>query len=146
MNINIRDIRIEDYKDLYEIRQMSAVMENILAYKEEPKDKVKKHIENRTESDYWFVAEIDNKVVGMISLKVHQNPRKSHVGYITIMVSSDYHGKGIGTMLMKKVIDLADNKLNLKRLELSVFKDNTRAVNLYKKFGFEIEGTVRMSV
>jgi putative acetyltransferase len=41
------------------------------------------------------------------------------------------------------MLDIADNWLNLHRLELQVYTDNERAINLYKKFGFEIEGTLR---
>jgi putative acetyltransferase len=41
------------------------------------------------------------------------------------------------------VLDLADNWLNLTRIELSVYTDNAAGLALYKKFGFEIEGTHR---
>jgi L-phenylalanine/L-methionine N-acetyltransferase len=41
------------------------------------------------------------------------------------------------------IIALADNWLNVSRLELTVFTDNARAISLYKKHGFEIEGTHR---
>jgi putative acetyltransferase len=43
---------------------------------------------------------------------------------------------------MQAGIDLADNWLNLRRLELEVFVDNEPAIQLYKKFGFTIEGTL----
>ena len=41
------------------------------------------------------------------------------------------------------MLDLADNWLNLTRIEPSVYTDNAAAVVLYEKFGFEIEGTHR---
>jgi len=44
---------------------------------------------------------------------------------------------------MQAVIDPADNWLNLARLELMVFSDNVRAINLYRAFGFVTEGTYR---
>jgi putative acetyltransferase len=44
---------------------------------------------------------------------------------------------------MGAVLDLADNRLNLTRIEPSVYTDNAAAVVLYEKFGFEIEGTHR---
>jgi L-phenylalanine/L-methionine N-acetyltransferase len=44
---------------------------------------------------------------------------------------------------MEAALDLADNWLDLTRVELSVYTDNAAAVALYKKFGFEIEGTRR---
>ena len=40
-------------------------------------------------------------------------------------------------------MDLADNWLGLTRIALSVYTDNTAGVALYKKFGFEVEGTHR---
>ena len=44
---------------------------------------------------------------------------------------------------MEAAIDMTDNWLNLKRVELDVYTDNARAIHLYKNFGFEIEGTRR---
>ena len=56
-------------------------------------------------------------------------------------VRDDQQGKGVGSALMQAVLDLADNWLNLIRIELHVYTDNTAGVALYEKFGFQIEGT-----
>jgi putative acetyltransferase len=45
---------------------------------------------------------------------------------------------------MSTVVDLADQWLNLSRLELEVYTDNDAAIHLYERFGFEIEGTHRL--
>jgi putative acetyltransferase len=58
-------------------------------------------------------------------------------------VHDDFHGRGIGSALMAALIDVADKWLDLKRLELTVYVDNAAAVALYRKFGFEVEGTRR---
>ena len=42
---------------------------------------------------------------------------------------------------MQAALDLADNWLQYTRIELTVFTDNADAIALYRKFGFEIEGT-----
>jgi len=42
---------------------------------------------------------------------------------------------------MEACLDLADNWLNLSRLDLRVYVDNAPAIALYERFGFEIEGT-----
>ena len=55
-------------------------------------------------------------------------------------IKDNVQGKGVGSALLATVTDLADNWLNLKRIEISAYVDNERAINLYKKFGFEIEG------
>jgi putative acetyltransferase len=56
------------------------------------------------------------------------------------MVHADYQGRGIGTALLKKILELADNWLMMVRVELTAFVENEGAVRLYKSFGFEIEG------
>jgi L-phenylalanine/L-methionine N-acetyltransferase len=58
-------------------------------------------------------------------------------------VRDSWQGKGIGSALMQAALDLADNWLGLRRLELRVYADNARAIALYRKFGFEVEGTHR---
>jgi len=60
---------------------------------------------------------------------VNNSARIRHSGSIGITVSKDYQGKGIGKVLLNKVIDLADNWLMLVRLELGVFTDNERCSN-----------------
>jgi putative acetyltransferase len=58
-------------------------------------------------------------------------------------VHDDYTGRGVGSALMQAMIDQADRWLGLKRLELTVWTDNHRAIALYERFGFEREGVLR---
>lgn len=139
MNLNIRDIKIEDYKEISKIRKMPGVMENILSNKDEEEELIKEKIINRGKNQYWYVAEENGKVIGLGILMNHGNLRKKHVGVITLMVNSDYQNKGIGSLLMDKLINLSES-INIIRLELCVFRDNYKAINLYKKFGFKEEG------
>ncbi|EIW6614223.1 GNAT family N-acetyltransferase [Clostridium perfringens] len=139
MSLKIRDIKIEDYKEISKIRKMPGVMENILSNKDEEDELIKEKIINIGNNKYWYVAEEDGKVLGLGILMNHGNLRKKHVGVITLMVNSDYQNKGIGSLLMDKLINLSES-LNIIRLELCVFRDNYKAINLYKKFGFKEEG------
>lgn len=85
----------------------------------------------------------DNEVVGQLGLHTFPHrPRRRHAGRIGMAVRDDWQGKGVGTALMQAAIDLADDWLNLTRLELNVFVDNAGAIRLYEKFGFTIEGTM----
>jgi putative acetyltransferase len=60
-----------------------------------------------------------------------------------MVVRDDFQGQGVGTALLQAALDLADNWLNLLRLELEVYTDNEPAVRLYTRAGFVIEGTLR---
>lgn len=89
---------------------------------------------------YRLVAVADEQAIGMISLHGSPNPRLAHAAGLGMMVHPDYWGRGVGTALMAKILDVADNWLNLKRVDLDVNMDNQPAINLYEKFGFVIEG------
>lgn len=89
-----------------------------------------------------LVAEIGGKVIGDAGLHLYQRSRR-HAGAIGMAVSEGYQGQGVGTALLAAVLDLADNWYALSRVELEVYVDNTRAIRLYEKHGFDIEGVHR---
>jgi putative acetyltransferase len=62
------------------------------------------------------------------------------------MVHDDYVNQGIGRALMERLLDLADNWLGLKRVELDVMADNAPAIHLYESLGFEREGIKRAAM
>jgi putative acetyltransferase len=90
-----------------------------------------------------LVAEVEGKAIGMLFLVREQNPRRSHAASLGMAVHDAYAGRGAGTALMAAAVDLADNWLQVKRLELNVYADNARAIALYQRFGFEREGLMR---
>src|SRR4030095_5425620 len=98
------------------------------------------------ELDYnsaMLVAIIDGKVIGSGGLKRAVHHRRSHVGELGMAVHDAYAGRGAGTALMTALVEIADRWWNIKRLELSVYADNARAIALYERFGFEREGLHR---
>lgn len=94
---------------------------------------------------YPLLACADAEVVGQLGLQTYPTaPRRKHAGSLGMAVRDDWQGRGVGTALMQAAVELADNWLNLTRLELEVFTDNAPAVRLYQKFDFVIEGTHKL--
>lgn len=103
----------------------------------------KKRLETMAPQDRILVAVVGGEVVGNLGLHPVTNVRRAHVAGIGMAVRDDSQGKGVGTALLSAAVDLADNWLNLLRLELTVWTDNEAAQRLYRGQGFVLEGTHR---
>ncbi|MDR6982962.1 putative acetyltransferase [Rheinheimera pacifica] len=88
---------------------------------------------------YNLVAEVEGKVIGQLGLQVCQSPRRRHVAELGMGVSEEYQGQGIGSALLRSALEMADNWLNIRRMELTVYTSNEAAIALYERFGFEVE-------
>ncbi|MCL1695666.1 GNAT family N-acetyltransferase [Lysinibacillus sp. BPa_S21] len=93
-----------------------------------------------------FVAEIEKQIVGYLIVQGNHMPsRVSHRAYIVVGIHQEYRGQKIGTALFSHLDDWAKEK-SIHRLELTVMTNNTAGIALYKKMGFEIEGTKKHSL
>jgi L-phenylalanine/L-methionine N-acetyltransferase len=79
--------------------------------------------------------------LGLFPTNGSNSMRRSHVMGLGMSVHDDWHGRGIGSALMKAALERADNWTNILRIELTVFVDNESALALYRRHGFVMEGT-----
>lgn len=91
-------------------------------------------------------GDASGEVVGTIALIGQEQPRRRHVASLGMAVRDDWQGRGVGTKLLAAALDLADNWVQVTRVELDVYPDNEPAVRLYTALGFEVEGTARKAV
>jgi L-phenylalanine/L-methionine N-acetyltransferase len=144
MDITIRREEPGDFEEVYEIFTCPKVIWETLQLPYPSREAWRRRMAEPEDGRYSLVALVDGRIVGRLGLSTEMGrPRRKHVGGIGMAVRDDFQGQGIGTALMRAAVDMADNWLNLLRLELTVFTDNEPAVRLYKKCGFEIEGTLR---
>lgn len=95
-------------------------------------------------SELLIVAERAGTVVGSAGLHpAGPRARRRHAMTLGISVLPSAQGQGVGTALMASLCHYADGWAGVLRLELMVFVDNERALALYRKFHFEIEGRLR---
>ena len=79
----------------------------------------------------YFVAKIDNKVVGYIAA----NLLYDHIDILSILVNNEYVRKGIASTLLSALLDYAIY-INMHDILLEVRTTNIPAQKLYEKFNF----------
>jgi len=79
------------------------------------------------------------EIIGYASIQKFAHPRLAGTGDLNIYIHQDYQGAGLGTALMVMLLNAA-NEQSLHRINLEVVADNEKAVHLFRKFGFNVEG------
>ncbi|MCC7117588.1 MAG: GNAT family N-acetyltransferase [Anaerolineales bacterium] len=104
--------------------------------------------EESTPANHYFSIRAleDNRLLGDINLDVINNwgSRDAFVG-LGIYAREDW-GKGYGTDAMQIALRFAFTELNLRRVTLTVFEYNPRAIRSYEKAGFKREGCLRQAL
>ena len=140
--LTIRAREPSDWPEVTELMELPKVRWGTLRLPYTSKDQWRKMMENPPDGMTGIVAVLDGRIVANAGVN-RLKGRRSHVGDIGMSVHDDFCGRGIGTAMLTTLVDVADNWLNLRRLELAVYIDNEPAIRLYRKFGFEVEGTRR---
>ncbi len=91
------------------------------------------------------VAFASGKAVGFLAAMGGERNRLRHSALVALGVLREQWSQGVASALLGHVIAWAP-AAGVKRLELTVHTSNERATSLYRKFGFEVEGTRRCSL
>ncbi|GAB6045677.1 UDP-4-amino-4,6-dideoxy-N-acetyl-beta-L-altrosami ne N-acetyltransferase [Caminibacter profundus] len=124
---NFVNLTLNEKKEVLEWRNHPEIRKWMYNKEEIP---LKNHLEfieslKKDKSKLYF--KMDN--IGVINYKISNNTAE-------IGLHKNPEKKGVGKILMQKLIDYGFNELNLKTLTLNVFEENKIAINLYKNFGF----------
>lgn len=89
-----------------------------------------------------YVAEDDGGVIGLYKLIPNRIGRGSHVSNASFMVDPAAHGRGAGRALGEHCLDEA-RRQGYDAMQFNfVVSTNAAGVNLWKKLGFEVVGTL----
>lgn len=83
-----------------------------------------------------LIAVYDNEIAGTVSLL---NTDENNIYIASMAVKPEYHGKGVGSMLLKKTDKIASEK-QCQKLILETSAPLIDAIRLYEKFGYERTG------
>lgn len=83
-----------------------------------------------------IVAEIDGNIIGSLQFSAGTRPRTAHAGEFSVSVLKKYWGNGIGTELVKYLIEWCKQTKIIRKINIIVRNDNFSAIHIYKKLGF----------
>jgi len=86
----------------------------------------------------------EERVIAVSSLKFSQMEHNKRVTTFGITVHDDYQGLDLGKKITEYLIDIAQGK-GLKKMVLKVVAHNSRAISVYRRYGFIVEGKLKMN-
>lgn len=147
----IREIKIEDAKAFNSlIKDVEANSDYMLMEAGErtsTDDQQRKQIARiqQQNNSTILVAELEGNLAGYLIAIGGSTKKTHHSAYIVIGVAERHRGQGLGSALFQQ-LEVWAEKSQISRLELTVVTKNQPGIALYKKSGFEIEGTKRSSL
>ncbi|MDA8219024.1 MAG: GNAT family N-acetyltransferase [Dehalococcoidales bacterium] len=88
-----------------------------------------------------LVACVEGRLVGDVSLHFHTGPTR-HIGRVRIFLARDYRHRGLGTKMLREVVEIA-KRFGLQQLLAEVVVEQTQVVKAFQKLGFELESHYR---
>jgi len=139
-------LRPLEREDLYFVHQMDNNASVMRYWFEEPFETFaelsalyEEHIHDQRERR--FVVEHAGTKAGLVELvEIDHVHRRAE---FQIIVAPDHQGKGIASKATRLAMEYGFMVLNLNKIYLIVDKENQKALHIYQKQGFEVEGTLR---
>ena len=146
--ITIRQVTVEDAERFLRLRQQLDHETKFMMLEpgerqttiEQEHERLKNML--AADNQMTFLAEDDREIVGYLWANGGTYRRNHHNVHIVIGILRAYTNQGIGTRLFQTCEAWARER-GLHRLELTVMAHNHPGLALYKKMGFEIEGTAK---
>lgn len=139
--INLRKLSLKDKENMYEWMVDNEINKNFrINFKNIQKDQIKNFIKNsyNKENIHLAIVNEEDEYLGTISLK-NINYIDENAEY-AIVLRKKALGSGVANIATNKILNIAFNDLNLKKVYLNVYSDNLRAIKFYEKMNFEYEG------
>ena len=141
------ELKEQDLRELIEVHN-SVIEEGLYFHRNEglPNlETAREWYQNHIKAGLFYLAtRVNRELVG--GATIEPGPGKaSHVAYFGIYLKRQFRSIGIGTRLIKRIIEIAQQK-GFEIIKLTVFQTNRQAFRLYKKFGFREIGRIKGGV
>jgi L-phenylalanine/L-methionine N-acetyltransferase len=137
----IRQITNNDFEFIFKL-YMHPTVNPFLLYETMPIEAFKPIFDDLLQQKIIFIFAENNENIGMFKM-IPLAHRTSHINYLGgVAIHPDYAGKGFGGKMIDEILELGKTR-NLKRIELSTATFNQKAIKLYEKKGFILEGVLK---
>lgn len=141
----IRPMEEKDLKAVNEIYN-DAILNTTALYREELEtleERQEWYSKKLQKGDPMFVYEENNQVIGFVTF-AHFLPYRAYRYTVehSIYVHKEHRGKGIGTKLLKCIIEEA-NKRQIKTIIASIDEENVGSIKTHEKLGFYFAGRIK---
>jgi len=89
-----------------------------------------------------YTVLVDGAVAGMVQTAEDEEPRYRHAG-IDVFLDPAVHGRGIGTEVLRRVVDHLFRERGHHRITIDPAASNAAAIRAYAKVGFKPVGIMR---
>lgn len=135
--IEIREAKEKDLAGLAKMYKQVFKLHNVF---EKPEEEVKEYLEKLHNKFTIVIAAHEDEIVGGCVVVVRVDTEKHKLSQIKhVAVLDEYHGKKVGTELMKK----AEEIIGRGKVEIHIAKADDDAAEFYKKLGYEVEGELK---
>src|SRR5579872_1955660 len=97
-------------------------------------------------SQLYVCRSLTQEVIGAFYIRPNFTGRCDHIANAAYMIHGSHRGKGIGKALIQASLAIA-KKLGFRAMQFNmVFAQNTIAIKLYEKLGFQIIATIPQAI
>ena len=145
--ITLRPILAEDADTLYPLIAGTDIPDTLLWDGPASLDELREGLELRAAGTargelHQFAIMLDERAIGSCDVR----PDDEFRGDMGLWIGRDFHGRGYGTETVRLVARYAFERLQLAKLEATVFVGNVASRRVFEKCGFTLEGTIRRAV
>ena len=146
----IREVQLADAKTYLDLMEALDQESTYMLFEPGERKQTQPEFENllnefiTSQNKVLFVAEEEGVLVGFVEVNGEDLRRIRHRADLIIGIREAYQGSGLGKALIAQAIEWSKSN-DIKRLELTVITTNKKALWLFSRMGFSVEGTRRKS-
>jgi RimJ/RimL family protein N-acetyltransferase len=142
----VRQARLEDADQLVDM--MNAIVQEDIYTLVGPGERVltaererERIAEHAVQPGYlYLVADVAGQIVGRLDFSNGQWRKIEHAGMLALYIRQGWRERGVGTLLLQRLLGWAAEHPLIEKVTLAVFSNNPRAIAVYQKCGFAEEG------